>query len=321
MEEEQAIKNNENKNILTITIILGIVVILLIAYICFFSNLGPKSAKFSTDNHVLKILNENYIKHDNDVLIVEVQNISSTDYTNVEPLAIFYDSDNLATYFDYGETINYFEAGSTRYLSFTDAYPKYSRVEIGLLDDSYYYGDEEDDEEADIKNISKEIKYQIDEEEPDEDGDISINITGRNSSKTDADLLFQIGYYADNQLIYVDEFSIYAEAKSSFEDSFYLEKEYFDGKDFPQGYTYKIILAEAIESIDYYTYDDDYFYDYDDFGEELPYYWDDEDEEYNVLDNDYDPFDEEDDDEYYYNEFQNLVGDFSNNLSNNKNSI
>ncbi len=225
----------KNKSIIAIAILSIIIVILLICLI-----ISKKSNTNSSVNksNGLQIVNYSYVEHDENVLMVEVKNNSSETYSNINPYVIFYDSNNIPFGMDYDATVNNFEAGTTRYFYFSRAFKDFSRIEIGLFPNTFV--------ETAQTNLYKDITYNVENLE-DENGDKRIIISGENKSDKKAYLIYQIGYYSNNELFYYENFITYAESNSKFEEPSYLKNKFYNGDPFPEDYTSKVILAEAFE--------------------------------------------------------------------------
>lgn len=231
--------NFKNKYVIAISV-LGVIILILL--ICLLTSKNSNSPILKGSSNPLSIIDYSYVEHDENVLVVEVKNNSSTTYANVEPYVIFYDDNNVPFGFDYGATVNYFYAGSSRYLYFSNPQKKFNKIEIGLFPNKYT--------DTVYENLYSNITYNI-ENVVDENGNTRVEISGENKSDKDAYLLYQIGYYADNKLVYISNFDVYADKNSSFADSTYLRNSFYNDDAFPEGYTSKVILSEVFEKPQY----------------------------------------------------------------------
>ena len=228
------------KNINVLAILLAIVVIILVGYICF-SKMCVNKNDGIVSNKVLKVLNSSYIEHDENRIIFEVQNVSSTDYKNVEPRAIFYDVNGMPVSEDYDTIVKDFKAGATRYFEFDVENKNYSRVEIGLFNTNIYANNEN------VEGLSKYISYSTEKIDNSDDGIEKVLIKGKNSSKKDAEIAFQIGYYINDKLLSFSYCFVGVKPNAEFEAYANINNSYYNGDAFPEGFTYKVLLAEAIE--------------------------------------------------------------------------
>lgn len=242
--EKLKIKNK----FLTVLLFFSLILIILLVLFIIFSN----KPILNRNNNSLKVINSSYIEHDENTLIVEVQNNSSTDYLSVEPFAIFYDENNIPVYTSTSSVIELFQSGKTKYLSFYGIPKNYSKFEIGLS--TYDEGLDQDFEYYNkiLNNVSYNTELSVDE-----DGNDFIILTGKNNSDIEIDTCFQIVYRSEDEIIYIDDYWVAAEPNSDFNDEIYLTTEYLDGTSFPTGYTYDINLVD-ISTIVINNEDEDY---------------------------------------------------------------
>ena len=235
-------KSNTSKIII---IILAIIIALLLIYIVFYNNHLLKKDKI-VSNKALKVSDYISIKSydDTEELILKVENTSSQTFTNVTPYVIYYDSNNMPVHEGWGAAIYYFKPGSTRLIRFYDAYKDYSHVEIGLFN-------REDENNSNIVDLTDKINYEVKEEKIDDSGETALVFTGNNNYDKDLIVEFQIEYYLGNKLIDLDEFTEIINANSSIDTYEYLLTQYNDGTPYPEGYTYKVSLVEAVENVEY----------------------------------------------------------------------
>ena len=228
-----------------LTIILVIVIVALMAYIAIFGNVLPTTNKI-VSNKALKVIDTLSYKEyeDDETFILKVKNVSSENFTNVTPTIFYFDSNGMPIHEAWGSNIGYFEAGSTRSIIFYDTIKEYSRIEVGLLDNDY------GSEKTIITDLRDKITYEVKEsDEVDEDGEKEITFVGKNNSDKDIAVEIEISYYSGNEWIYQDNFNEIIYANSDWNSYEYLVSKYYDGKAFPQGFTYKVTLVEAVEYV------------------------------------------------------------------------
>lgn len=235
-------KSKGNKSIFII-IALIIIIIALIAYIVFACKSKPQNS-IVAENKGLLVLDDITIEdEDSKMVVLKVKNTSSKTFTNVTPVLIYYDADNMPIHEAWGTRISYFASGETRYVEYYDTIEEYSKVEVGLFD--------REDVGIEYKDLRDKISYEVEKaEEPDEDGEIRLTFKGENKFDKDVELEFQIAYYSGDKLIYEDQFGTLVEANSKFEEYEYYATKFANGTAFPEGYTYEVTLTEAVEYVD-----------------------------------------------------------------------
>ena len=236
-------KSKGKKSILVIIILL-VVIIALCAYIVL--GCGSKSKiDVSSENKGLLVLDDvNLDKGDgSETIILKLKNTSSKTFTNVTPVLVYYDANNMPIHEAWGAKISYFAPDEIRYVEFYDITNDYAKVEVGLFD--------REDTGIEYKDLRDKIVYDVEKAtEPDENGEIRLTFKGENKFDKDVALEFQIAYYSEDKLIYEDQFGTVVEANSKFEDYEYYATKFANGTAFPEGYTYEVTLAEAVEYVD-----------------------------------------------------------------------
>ena len=231
-------EKSKNSNI--IIAILIIIILVLVAYVAFSKNVTKKD-NADISNKALLVLDDITLE-DDDMVILKVKNTSSETFNNVSPVLIYYDANGMPIHEGWASSINYFAPGETRFIEFYETINDYDKVEIGLLDR---------DSNITYSDLRDKITYNVEKSDTvDEYGEYRLTFKGENKFDKDVSLVFQIAYYSGEKLIYEDEFITVAEANSSFEEyENYLTK-FSDETAFPEGYTYEVNLAEAVEFID-----------------------------------------------------------------------
>ena len=172
---------------------------------------------------------------------MKVKNSTNQAFTNVEPKVIYYDSNNMPSAEAWGSLISYFGAGETRCIRFYDTVKEYSKREIGLFND-------EDVISSEVTDLRDKIKYETTvAENAGEDGETKIEFNGENKHDKPISATFEIAYYNQGKLIYLDQFITLIEGNSPFSEYEYLTESLPDGTTLPEGYTYEISLVEAVE--------------------------------------------------------------------------
>ena len=180
---------------------------------------------------------------DSKMLVLKVKNTSTQDFKNVNPYIIYYDSNNMPVYETGAAAVRYFKSGETRCFEFYNPMEEYSRMEVGLYENEYYK------EDVNVEDLRDKISFEVGNPEKAEEieGQI-LRFKGQNNSDKDASVVFQIEYFSGAKLIYEDEFMTVIDANSPMEDTYEMfMTKYYDGTEFPAGYTYKVSLVEAVE--------------------------------------------------------------------------
>lgn len=227
-----------------LTIVLAIIIILLLIYICCFTNVLPSKNKI-VSNKALKVVDSAMFPEyeDSKMLVLKVKNTSTQDFKNVNPYIIYYDSNNMPVYETGAAAVRYFKSGETRCFEFYNPMEEYSRMEVGLYENEYYK------EDVNVEDLRDKISFEVGNPEKAEEieGQI-LRFKGQNNSDKDASVVFQIEYFSGAKLIYEDEFMTVIDANSPMEDTYEMfMTKYYDGTEFPAGYTYKVSLVEAVE--------------------------------------------------------------------------
>lgn len=227
-----------------LTIVLAIIIILLLIYICCFTNVLPSKNKI-VSNKALKVIDSAMFPEyeDSKMLVLKVKNTSTQDFKNVNPYIIYYDSNNMPVYETGAAAVRYFKSGETRCFEFYNPMEEYSRMEVGLYENEYYK------EDVNVEDLRDKISFEVGNPEKAEEieGQI-LRFKGQNNSDKDASVVFQIEYFSGAKLIYEDEFMTVIDANSPMEDTYEMfMTKYYDGTEFPAGYTYKVSLVEAVE--------------------------------------------------------------------------
>ena len=237
-------EKSKSKKIILVIIILLLVIIALCAYIVF----GCKSkskVSVSSENKGLLVLDDITIDNGDGTenIVLKLKNTSSKTFTNVTPVLIYYDLNNMPIHEAWGAKISYFAPDEIRYVEYYDITEDYAKVEVGLFD--------RENIGIEYKDLRDKIVYDVEKSaEPDENGEIKLTFKGENKFDKDVELEFQIAYYSEDILIYEDQFKTVAKANASFEEYEYYATKFANGKAFPEGYTYEVTLAEAVEYVD-----------------------------------------------------------------------
>ncbi len=231
-------------------IIIAILVVIIIALLAYIGLGGkvptnePVVEKTSTENKALLV--EDDVTFDDgsseEMTVLKVKNTSSQTFNNVTPKIIYFDKNNMPVHEAWASRVSYFAAGDTRFFEFYDTIKDYDRLEIGLFDreDKKTYVD-----------LRDQIEYKVEKaDEADENGIIRLTFTGENKSNKDISAEFQIAYYSEGKLIYEDQFIELVKANSKLDTYEGYATKFYNGTAFPEGYTYEVTLAEAVEDLD-----------------------------------------------------------------------
>ena len=100
-------------------------------------------------------------------------------------------------------------------------------------------------------DLRDKITYEVEKADtPDENGEIRLTFKGENKSDKDVVLDFEIAYYSEDKLVYMNSFIEDVGANETFDTYEYYATKSYDGTTLPEGYTYEVTLAEAVEDID-----------------------------------------------------------------------
>ena len=226
-----------------IIFILIVIIIALLAYIL----LGGKNLFTKGDNvgnQTVEVLDDvTYQEYeDEETVVLKVKNTSSEVFNNVSPVLIYFDANGMPIHEGWGSRVSYFAPGDIRCIRFYDTIKDYDTVKLGFFDR---------EEDITFTDLRDKISYEVEKaDEPDEDGDIRLTIKGENKSDKDIVASFEIAYYSEGKLIYLDEFLEVVKANSSLNTYEYYETEFYDGKKFPEGFTYEVKLVEAVDYLD-----------------------------------------------------------------------
>lgn len=226
-----------------LSIVFAIIIVILVVYI--FACCKKTDVKGSNElgNKALHVEDLVEVKEydDSQALIMKVKNSTNQAFTNVTPQVIYYDSNDMPFNEAWGSVISYFGAGETRCIRFYDTVKEYSRREIGLFND-------EDSTSSEVTDLRDKIKYETTvSENAGENGETKIDFNGENKHDKPVSATFEIAYYNQGKLIYLDQFITLIEGNSPFSEYEYLTEKYPDETPFPEGYTYEISLVEAVE--------------------------------------------------------------------------
>ncbi len=221
--------------------ILVLVIVALLAYIIYVSNKPEKVVQ----NRGIEVLDQvrfdNYF--DEKMLVLKVKNTSNKTFNNVKPLIIFKDSNNMPFHEGWATTIGYMEPGEVRYLEVYDSVDDYTSFDVGFFDN-------EDDRV--YEDLRENISYTAEKSlEVDEEGMYHLDFNIKNKGDKDAVVLFQIAYYDGEKLLLENQFLTVVDAKGESDCYESYDVGYRDGTPFPDGYTYEVTLAEAIDYIEY----------------------------------------------------------------------
>ncbi len=233
-------KNSNKKNVIIIVIAIVAIVAILIACVSFG---GGKSKSDVATNKAISVVDSVTFKDyaGEESFVLKVKNTSSKTFVNVTPVLIYYDNNNMPIHEGWGSKVSYFAPNDTRYIEFYDTIKDYSRVEVGFFDR---------EDKSEYTDLRDKISYTVEKaEEPDEDGMLRLTFNGENKSDKEVVAEFQVGYYSKGKLIYEDSFIEIIDANSTFDTYEEYATKYNDGKDFPKGYTYEVVLAEVVENI------------------------------------------------------------------------
>ena len=213
-------------------------------------------------NPLIEVVSMSYVDHSDKVFLAEIKNISDIDIYEATPYLIFYDSNKSPIYIVSGYTVSNFKRGTTKFVEFYD--DELSKIEYSTY--SIVLGDRYMPDEDDLKFYALADKMKFDQSiKADEYGDKVIKVSGKNPLSDDISIDFVVAYYSGDDLIYLDYEYVYVEGNSNFTDEFYYLTEYDDSVDFPEGYTYKVIL-DSVSSTSYF--DDDWYDDEDEDSED-----------------------------------------------------
>lgn len=216
-------------------IVIGVLILIIIALVGFIVYTGNKSYGKGA-NGIAVLESCRFEEYNAKMLVLKIKNTSNTTYNNVSPIVILKDENGVPFSEGWASKISYFAPGDERYVEVYDAAQDYSNVEVGLYD-------------RDEKNVYTDLRDQIEftSEEGEADDEEALYFHVNNKSDKEAAVQFQIAYYDGDKLFYEDQFDMIIDANDK-EDSYeYIRKEFEDGTKFPEGFSYKISLAEAVD--------------------------------------------------------------------------
>ena len=256
-----------NKNLCSLVIIFGIVIIILIAYIAiiYINNTSKISAESDVvantketsttesktqaiSNKYVEIISSGFVVNNN-VFAAKIKNISNEDLQLVTPVLIVYNSSNIPEYIVSGEsyeeledTIDIFKKGETRYVGFDfydfDGDFTFSNFDIVLVKNIEKYSDSPEEYVEEAKEI-EQIKNKITFESSISNkslGGADFSVTGRNSSSESLDLKFVIFFYNNNDIVEMSYISTEVEPESAIDAKDYITS--------PEKYTsYEVVLV------------------------------------------------------------------------------
>ena len=216
-------------------IVIGVLILIIIALVGFIVYTGNKSYGKGA-NGIAVLESCRFEEYNAKMLVLKIKNTSNTTYNNVSPIVILKDENGVPFSEGWASKISYFAPGDERYVEVYDAAQDYSNVEVGLYD-------------RDEKNVYTDLRDQIEftSEEGEADDEKALYFHVNNKSDKEAAVQFQIAYYDGDKLFYEDQFDMIIDANDK-EDSYeYIRKEFEDGTKFPEGFSYKISLVEAVD--------------------------------------------------------------------------
>ena len=228
------------KGLIALIVILVLIIIGLVCYIVCGGNAKTTVAN-AGENKGLLVLDDAEIKDEySPRLVLKIKNTSDKPIIDVTPKIIYRDVNNMPFHEAWGSKIRYFAPGDERCVEFYDTIQDYNNLEIGMMD-----GDEE---KVQYKDMRDQITFETElAKEPDEYGEYKMYFRGENKSDKDLDLEFQIEYYDGDKLIYEDQFITSVDGNGTIDEYEYYATKFEDGTKFPEGYTYKAKLTEAVE--------------------------------------------------------------------------
>ena len=191
------------------------------------------------ENKSLKILSVNYIEDSFETIIAKVKNISEKTYYDSFAFLVFLDSNNNPIYVVESSLISRFKNNSDTYLEFYD--PNLSQLDYSSFTIIISNYEEEDEDYRKHSNLFDSIKFKH-SIVTNSSNDKKIKISGTNPSSEDLDVYFTIAYYKDNDVFFIDGTYIEMKANSDFEDTIDYCTEFYNNADFPEGYSYDIVI-------------------------------------------------------------------------------
>jgi len=226
-------------------VVIAILIIIIIALLAFIICTGNKLYDKGTSVTATGVRVDDEISfteyEESEAYVLKITNTSDKPYINVTPTLIYVDANGVPFHEGWGARIGYMAPGESRTVRFYDTIKEYDTIIVGMIDreDGTVYSD-----------LRDQITYSTElSEEVDEEGYQKLVFTGENKSDKEIDATFTVDYYDGDKLIYQDSFMEVVEPNGTIDTYTYYKTKYYDGTAFPEGFTYKVNLVEAVESV------------------------------------------------------------------------